>query len=271
MQKPDICYRKVGLDYEYTLPHEHLNTLEIIQTLDDRGNIVIKNKVYPMEKGALYVIDGLCVHGPAPLDRKKYCRNIITLQREYLIQILSELGLSRIISALFLKNGGTFCPLGEHDAEKIDTIFKNILRLRENTEDDFAEIKILMCVSEILETAAKNQRTAPVFVCETTDAVLEYIEENLADELSLDTLAEKLHISKYYLCHLFKKQTGFTISGFITARRLSLAKSLLINTDKPILQISSECGVSSQSYFGKLFLKHEGITPSEYRNRYKVS
>lgn len=78
--------------------------------------------------------------------------------------------------------------------------------------------------------------------------------------------ADELDISTYYFCKMFKKTTGMTPTNFIMLCRLQKSKQLLFEKQEwTIKQIALECGYPSISYFGRLFLENEGITPTEYR------
>ena len=262
-----VKYHYTGIEKEYSVPHEHKNTFEIIQALDDKGNMVIKNKLYPLKKGSLYLIDGICFHSPAPTDISGYCRNIITVSREYCLRIFNELELSSVLSELFISEGGKFCLLDDETAVKIDAIYKKVNNLAEAKESTFFQANIIFSIIEILKTAVKYQKKSPLPEKGHAGTALDLIEKNIAENLSLDILSEKLHISKYHLCRSFKQQTGFTVSGYINARRISLSKELIAEKDLSIAEISMKCGFSSQSYFGKIFFKFEGVSPSAYRKK----
>jgi len=85
-------------------------------------------------------------------------------------------------------------------------------------------------------------------------------------DLSVTEMARKLGISLYYMVHTFKKVTGTTITDYKKALRITNAKKLLLNTTKPITEIAQECGFGSSSYFSKVFMQSEHISPSDYRN-----
>jgi AraC-like DNA-binding protein len=70
---------------------------------------------------------------------------------------------------------------------------------------------------------------------ETIDEILQYINRNLSDDLSVDRLAAICHLSKYYLMHRFKQQTGYTIHNYIVKKRL-IAANTLIKEGKSCLQ-----------------------------------
>ncbi len=95
----------------------------------------------------------------------------------------------------------------------------------------------------------------------------QYILSNINERLTTDLLASALGRNRTYLCTAFKEETGLTVNEFITETKIDEAKRLLAVTDKSLISISEHLGFSSQSYFQKVFKKHEGITPLEYRNR----
>ena len=94
---------------------------------------------------------------------------------------------------------------------------------------------------------------------------LVYIENNLADNLRTDILAEVSHMSVSRFHHVFKDITGTTPSEYIEKARISRAMSLLSSTDAEICEIAFNCGFSDHSYFSQRFKKCTGITPADYR------
>jgi two-component system, response regulator YesN len=95
----------------------------------------------------------------------------------------------------------------------------------------------------------------------------EYIWRNYNREISLKTLSEAVGISPYYLSHLFRKEMGISFMEYLTSVRISVAKTLLEQTTKPVLDICLEVGYQDPSHFAKVFKKKEGLQPTEYRNR----
>ena len=88
---------------------------------------------------------------------------------------------------------------------------------------------------------------------------------NLRDDLSLSTLADRLSVNKTYLSTLFRRETGSTLTDFVTDRRISHGIYLLNTTSEPIQEIASVCGIADLSYFTKIFRRKKGMTPSQYR------
>lgn len=90
-------------------------------------------------------------------------------------------------------------------------------------------------------------------------------EESIEDEISVENIAEKVGISRYYMTHLFKKHTGITVCEYRNELKITRAKQMLLNSDMKITDIAYNCGFSSASYFTKKFAQSEGVTPNEYR------
>ena len=94
---------------------------------------------------------------------------------------------------------------------------------------------------------------------------LEYINNNLNSVFSLEDICEHIRVSKYYLCHKFKKIVGMTVGDYVLSRRISVARKYLRGSDITISEVAEKVGFSSFSYFSKIFKQYEGVTPSEFR------
>lgn len=93
-----------------------------------------------------------------------------------------------------------------------------------------------------------------------------YIEARLTEKIDYAEMADALGYNRQYLSAKFKKETGKTLSEFITERRMEYAKMLLRGSDQSIMDISQLLQFSSCSYFGAAFRKHTGLSPSSYRS-----
>ena len=95
-----------------------------------------------------------------------------------------------------------------------------------------------------------------------------YIEENYADNVCLEEVAELACLNANYFSALFKKITGKNFSEYLTDWRMEEAKKLLRTTTKNMSQISLSVGYKDAKYFSKLFTKTVGLKPNEYRKLY---
>ena len=83
----------------------------------------------------------------------------------------------------------------------------------------------------------------------------------------LEYVLKPFFYSHEHICRVFKDRTGMTLTDYLNLKRLDHAADQLAYTKKSILEISMECGVSSLSYFNKIFKQRYGITPSRFRKR----
>jgi AraC-like DNA-binding protein len=108
-----------------------------------------------------------------------------------------------------------------------------------------------ICLAPVPESPS-NERVA---------SIIEYINDNLSEDLSLDKISSKFFISKFYLSRIFKQNTGSSIGDFIIKKRLVLAKRLMIGGSTPG-NACIQSGFSDYSSFYKSYKKYFGTPPS---------
>lgn len=92
-----------------------------------------------------------------------------------------------------------------------------------------------------------------------------YINDNYKNEISLTSAGEALHLNPNYVSQLFKKEAGITFVHYITQLRMNEAIRLLTTTGMSVVEIAAETGYNDYFYFLKLFKKHTGKAPGQYR------
>lgn len=98
-------------------------------------------------------------------------------------------------------------------------------------------------------------------------AAIDYIQANLENKISLDTLGRVTKTSTYHFARLFKQSTDFTPYQYVLLQRIELGKQLLRQEELQISEISIICGFANQSAFTTAFRKLVGITPKIYRKQ----
>lgn len=97
--------------------------------------------------------------------------------------------------------------------------------------------------------------------------IKDYIAAHYQEEsLAIKDISQHVFLSSSYICTLFKNETGKTLNQYITDYRVEQAKRLLVDPRNRITDISAKVGYSDGSYFGKIFKKQVGMSPSEYRD-----
>lgn len=97
-----------------------------------------------------------------------------------------------------------------------------------------------------------------------------YIYEHAKNKISLKDVAAALHVNACYLSSIFKKETGKSLTIFITELKVEEAKRLLDTTSFPITTICYEIGFDNPSYFTEVFKKVTGMTPKDYKTQAKT-
>ena len=96
---------------------------------------------------------------------------------------------------------------------------------------------------------------------------INYIDEHLTDDMTLETIAESVHSNASYLSRIFKKEVGTSVITYITDLRIKKAKDLLEHSDLKTFEISDAVGIHDPAYFSVLFKKYTGMSPKSYRNK----
>lgn len=104
---------------------------------------------------------------------------------------------------------------------------------------------------------------------ELGEKIVEYIENNLSSELSINSICKTFFISKNHLYKYFKMSHGTTVNEYITFLRTEKAKEYLAHTSEPVYSVCERVGIDNYTYFCRLFKKREGLTPMEYRKKFK--
>ena len=99
--------------------------------------------------------------------------------------------------------------------------------------------------------------------------VMNYVNLNVAEPLTLKSLAAMCLISPSYLSALFKQETGSTLIDYINTQRVNRAAQLLVQNNHTIAAVAEEVGILDVNYFTKIFKKTLGVTPTRYRREHK--
>ena len=95
----------------------------------------------------------------------------------------------------------------------------------------------------------------------------QYVGQNYCKRISLDDIADALHVNRSYLSRYYKNKTGINLFDEILKRRMETAKEYLRTTDMKTYEISEAVGVEDAGYFSKMFKKMTGVSPKEFRKK----
>lgn len=263
----ESCHYKINIvDQGGTSPHTQTFTSEIIQTFEDDGNILINGQMYKMQKNGLYFIHGLATHFVSPADITRYNHSIMILNIPEIEKLCRNLDMMEEYRKVFTEKGGTFCALSNEDVIKCDSIFLEAHKIHSDGDGmKYARLSSIfvklmkLCLEQVYTEGRQDNFSS----------ILSYISDNALNKITIDNICKNTHISKFHLCRIFKENTGVSIGTFIKNRRLSTAKQYLVSTTMSITEIAHKCCFSDSCFFSKTFSKEFGMTPSEFRKKYR--
>ena len=143
------------------------------------------------------------------------------------------------------------------------TTFDNAFAILSSENDikllkEFVQKFLMECAQAV--TSIKKAEENPII-----KKVCTYVDENLSQDISLETAADFAGVSSFYLSKLFKEEKGETFINFISDKRLEKSRLLLESTELSIKEITSEVGYNDQNYFSRIFKAKYGLSPKEYR------
>ncbi|MED5053628.1 AraC family transcriptional regulator [Anoxybacillus rupiensis] len=155
----------------------------------------------------------------------------------------------------------------------IGTIQKGIIGLKQSYQEAAAALYYLPVFGRVQHIAdvpltASSEEWKPLAVDKqqsVIEQVEEFLQENYDRDLSLEEVAQSVHLTPHYFSKLFKKQTGQTFSDYVTGLRIEKAKQLLRDASLNIKEICYDVGYKDPNYFSRVFKKITNMTPKQYR------
>lgn len=249
--------------------HTH-QFIELVYTIKGRGIHKIDGKEYHVGTGDMLVINYHCRHEVIPIDNLYYVD--VMLKPEYVNETLR--GTEDLFLLLSLSD---FSDLSNHiikenimitfdgeDKKKIEFL---IDWTREEQKNAAAAGNLIMfsALSMMLSLVFRKMAQKQGARLALNDQLLFYIERNCASGLNIGKIASMCGYSSEHFSRAFRKYTGKSPMEYVSECRIKKAKLLLLETDKPIELIISECGFSNRTAFFKNFRKKENQTPLQFR------
>lgn len=258
----NIYIHQIGIDPYYKTWHASGRSM-IMYMHTDGGSIVSTQQNYPIKKGGLCFIGGNHFHYTLPDDPSHYDRSKIFLSAEALDKLLLLFPKELDMPAVFNPNALIYTQLGTADQQYVEQILDNMQRYAQNKH--YLDPVLKSGYMSLMICLHKNQIQVRATSGDMIQKAVEYINQHIAENISMDDICREIHISKYHFCRQFKKVTGFTVMDYVLKTRIVAAKSMLADTMLPVSEIGNRCGFSSTSYFCRVFKENTSLTPLQYR------
>ena len=233
-----------------------ININQILYCKEGQGELILDNRKYIIDKGQCFIILKNTPHeyhstgGKWILDIVGFNGSIVPL----------------LLRALKISSSGAYLL---SNRELLEAHHQKLLEISEQNSPR----KHMLLSQETYALLTDLTYSLTHIVSDSADYgnpiithVIEYMESHYSEDISLDTLAQVTSRTPEYLCTIFKEHTGLTIVKYLNGIRLLHAKIMLVQEPAmSVNELAKNCGYSSASYFGKVFLKQYGLTPNQYR------
>ena len=252
--------------------HLH-DTYEVYFFISGDVTYFIEKNNYPLKYGDLVITNNTEIHAPVFRSNATYERIIFHFSPE-IIRNLSFHDYS--LEKCFIdRPNGTYnrVSLNEQQINEFIELYKKIVLLNM----DLSNVNILLKYSRLIDLLVfinkaflnlNNKSNSHIQYTTNIPGqliqIINYIDGNLGNDISLDVLEKTFYINKTYLCTLFKKHIGKSVHQYIIYRRISYAKQLLSNGHN-VTETCLMCGFNDYSNFIKTFKGITGNTPGSYK------
>lgn len=260
--------------YDYKSPryatkvasHTHTN-YEIYYFLGGDITYFVEGTHYTVQPHDILITNHRELHCPLVNLSEPYARRFIQFERDFLSPSLDLE--HHLLSPLDNRPLGHLNKIDKdyvlaYGIDQLFDTFENRLQAPDKYTDFEAKLllnQILILIKRIFDT--HMDATLDQQADEKIYHIIKFINENISSRLLLEDIANEFFMNKYYLCHLFKKHTGFSIKEYITSKRIMRAKELIAQ-GVPITSICYDVGFNDYSCFYKAFTKLENKSPKAF-------
>lgn len=256
---------KKDIKFEY---HHH-DFSKIVILIDGDLTYYIEGKAYILKPWDILFVNKNEIHKPVVNPDKYYERIVIWLNPDFMAKYAQ--GNNDLLKCfeVAIKNNYNLLRLNMKSIEVIKNLIQDIQNC--NNSNEFGSeilkeslfVQLMVLMNRLFLNSDKNRDIEDIQYDKTIEGVLNYINSNLENDLSIDTIASEFFISKYYLMRKFKNQIGSSIHNYVVQKRLILARSL-ISEGLSMSSVCSRCGFNDYSSFVRAFKKVYGVSPSNY-------
>lgn len=247
------------------LSHSHqFNEIYFLQS--GKCHVYIENEKYTLEDGSVLFIPAFKEHTFVYYDTVDVKRTVLYISTEQLNWYFDD-NFNEEIDNLFINR---HIKLSRKSFSNLSSLFEKIQFEKYNIDNLSAPLTKAYFFEMIIYIIRCHQYNDEIIKKTdlsniTISEILHYIDDNYGNDLTLPELARKFGLSESGLSKKMKSFTNMTFKEYLTKTRIETAKSLLISSEKNITEIAVLCGYNSSNFFGDVFKKNVGMSPSSYK------
>lgn len=254
--------------------HTHFH-YEIYYFHSGKANYLINDRIYPLESGDLLLMHGMTLHKAHVDPAVAYHRTTIHFDPYYFRQHIQPSYADDLLAPIQKLQNVRLQLRGTEKAEVERSLALMESLYERHTPQAYQRFQALFLdlMLQIREFCEQSLQALPTFTTSKerhVQSVISDLENHFSEEIALEDIQNRLHLSKYYLAKTFKELTGMTIFQFLMHRRIYEAKLQLIQSARSITEIGYEVGFKHPSHFSRAFKEHTDLTPEQYRKRHQL-
>jgi AraC-like DNA-binding protein len=254
--RDEVSLNEIGYHY-----HEFH---KVLMFMSGNASYVIEGRHYLLSPYDVVLVPRGCVHKPEVGLAAPYERYVLYLSPTYL-RSMSGCDLEKCFTEAETDYSFVLCPAGSRKA-KIQSLFSSIEEAGSSGEYGSTALGRLLVYELMIELARAaiipEEKPENIIYDREIVEILSWINDNLTEDISIDSLADRFYISKYHMMRRFRAETGYSIHSYISNKRLLFAHDLLL-MGSSVTAACYGCGYKDYSSFSRAYKKQFGITPGE--------
>ncbi len=248
--------------------HNH-DFYEIYMFLSGNVTYVIEGKSYRLKPKDILIINNKELHKAFIEDGVPYERIVIWINPDYIKSLCTDKTNLFIAFDSTSANKHNLLRLNPDTSEYIYNIVQKLGIACSSTAfgNDLLKkaylLELLIYLNRAFQMPMGKETQLDIIYNDKINSIIQYINDNLNGDVSLETLSSRFFLSKYHLLREFKKNTGYTVHRYIQQKRLIMARELLKH-NKQVTEVCNQCGFGDYSNFIRAFRKEFGISPKKY-------
>ncbi len=254
----------------YVMPYHRHPEFEIIRITEGQLEAVIGSKEITASRGDIIFVNCGTVHGALPVNCVYKC---IVFETE----ILDEIDEFSLLAEGRHAVADIYCGAADENWEAIRLMVDRLISELEKKENGYKYCTVGLLYSLFGELYHEGRIARPPQNIDVTNPaatrlkkVLEWIDENYSEEITLDEMAAIAGMSRQYFCLFFKKHLEKTPIEYVNICRIDNACRMLRTGGCQVTDAAFSCGFNDLSYFVRTFRKYRGMTPKQYRQKFEI-
>jgi len=237
---------------------------EIFLCLEGGRSFLIDDMVYDINDGDLFIINQFEAHKVVPSDHYKFSRYILHIHPSFLYS--NSFGDINLADCFYSSQKITKLSLADEEKEKLLSFFKALGNSYSYGDEIHKKIHVTEILLEINRLFSEHSKNSSIkFSHRTIQFAVDYINNNFASPINIETIAKNCFVSPTQLSRLFNRYCGTTVTKYIISKRITEAKKLL-SSGKSVTETAFMCGFNDYANFIRTFKKAVGIPPGKYKS-----